>query len=78
MQAAAQAMTGTADGLSPFPHLSLAYGDAHVAYARQRQLLAGDYSGQTIVFDRLAICRSSSHVPISEWVCLEQLPLASA
>lgn len=78
MQAAAQTMTGRADGLSPFPHLSLAYGDAHEAYARQRQLLASDYAEQIIVFDRLAICRSSSHVPISEWVCLEQLPLASA
>ncbi len=76
MQAAAQTMTGTADGLSPFPHLSLAYGDAHEAYARQRQLLASDYAEQTIVFDRLAICRSSSHVPIAEWVVLEQLPLA--
>lgn len=77
MQAAAQAISGMADGLSPFPHLSLAYGDAYEAYARKRQLLAGDYFGRTIVFDRLAICRSSSHIPISEWVCLEQLPLAS-
>ncbi len=76
MQAATQFVTGTAHGLSPFPHLSLAYGDAHEAYAKQRQLLAVDYAEQVIVFDRLAICRSSSHVPISEWVVLEQLPLA--
>ena len=73
---ATQFVTGTAHGLSPFPHLSLAYGDAHEAYAKQRQLLAVDYAEQVIVFDRLAICRSSSHVPISEWVVLEQLPLA--
>jgi hypothetical protein len=76
MQTVTQLLTGTAQGLSPFPHLSLAYGDAHEAYARQRQLLAGDFAEQAIVFDRLAICRSSSHVPIAEWVVLEQLPLA--
>jgi hypothetical protein len=76
MQAATQLMTGTDHGLSPFPHLSLAYGDAHEAYARQRQLLADDFAQKAIVFDRLAICRSSSHVPIAEWVVLEQLSLA--
>jgi hypothetical protein len=76
LQAATQLLTGTAHGLSPFPHLSLAYGEAHDAYARQRQLLAGDFAEQAIVFDRLAICRSSSHVPIAEWVVLEQLSLA--
>ena len=78
MQAASKAITGTADGLSLFPHLSLAYGEAHEAYARQRTLLALDYAEQTMVFDRLALCRSSSHVPIAEWTCLEQLPLAAA
>ena len=76
MQAATQLMTGTAHGLSPFPHLSLAYGDALEAYTRQRQLLAGDYAEQAIVFDRLAICRSSSHVPIAEWLVLEKMTLA--
>ena len=76
MQAAAQAVTGTAEGLSLFPHLSLTYGDKHEAYARQRQQLAVAYAGRDMVFDRLAICRSSSHVPIAEWACLAQLPLA--
>ena len=76
MQAATQLMTGTAHGLSPFPHLSLAYGDALEAYARERRLLAGDFEEQIIVFDRLAICHSSCHVPIADWVVLEQLPLA--
>ena len=78
LQAAAQALTGTAEGLSLFPHLSLTYGDAYEAYAVQRQHLAPAYSGREIVFDRLAICRSSSHVPIAEWTCLAQLPLATA
>ena len=78
LQAATQGITGTSHGLSPFPHLSLAYGEAHEAYARQRPLLAGDYLGRDLVFDRLAICRSSSHVPIAEWTCLDQLPLAAA
>lgn len=76
LQAAAQEITGTSHGLSPFPHLSLAYGDAHEAYARKRPLLADSYSGRELVFDRLAICRSSSHVPISDWVVVAQLPLA--
>jgi len=77
LQAATQLLTDTAHGLSPFPHLSLAYGDALEAYARERQLLAGDFEEQIIVFDRLAVCHSSSHVPIEDWVVLEQLPLAN-
>ena len=76
LQAATQLLTDTAHGLSPFPHLSLAYGDALEAYARERQLLASDFEEQIIVFDRLAICHSSSHVPIADWVVLEQLHLA--
>lgn len=78
MQAASQALTGTAEGLSLFPHLSLTYGDAHAAYAMQRQQLTQEYGGRDIVFDRLAICRSSSHVPIADWTRLAQLPLATA
>jgi hypothetical protein len=69
--------SGTAHGLSPFPHLSLTYGDAYEAYALQRPSLSALYAGGDIVLDRLAICRSSSHVPIEEWTCLTQLPLAS-
>ena len=75
LRRAAQALTHTTLGLSPFPHLSLAYGDAHPDNAKLCDLLAGEFSAQEIVFDRLAIYRSSSHVPISAWECLAQYPL---
>ena len=75
MQGAVQALTRTAEGLSPFPHLSLAYGDAHPDNEKMCALLDREFMAQEIVFDRLALCRSSSHVPIAEWECLAQYPL---
>lgn len=67
MQAAAQAFSQTELGLSPFPHLSLAYGEAHPDNARLCQELADEYVGREIVLDRLSICHSSKKVPIPDW-----------
>ena len=75
LQGAVRAVTGTAKGLSPFPHLSLAYGDAHPDNPRLCDLLAGEFVAREIVFDRLAVCRSASTLPISEWECLAEYPL---
>jgi hypothetical protein len=77
LQQCALHCSGTRRGLPPYPHLSLAYGDPHPDNAGLCTLLAEEFAGQAIVFDRLAICRSSSNVPIAQWECLEQFPLAA-
>jgi 2'-5' RNA ligase len=75
MQAAAQAFSQTEQGLSPFPHLSLAYGDAHPDNVRLCQELADEYVGREMVLDRLSICHSSKSVPIPNWRYLADYPL---
>ena len=77
LQGAVQAFTQTAHGLSPFAHLSLAYGQAGEDHQRARGELSREFAAQEIVFDRLAISRSSSNVPIADWLCLAQYPLTS-
>ena len=77
LQAATQAQSGSSEGLSPYPHLSLNYGPAHPEKARLRQQLAGQYVGQEILFDRLAVTRSSSAVAISQWESLSEQPLGA-
>ena len=76
LQDRVRAFTGTADGLSPFPHLSLAYGTVTDATRRARDDLAQHFTAREIVFDRIAVIRSSKDVPIAEWQVLEQYPLA--
>jgi hypothetical protein len=76
LQRAAQDLSGTAQGLSPFPHLSLAYGPPHPDKLQLCERLSAEFSGQEIRFDRLAICRSSSKLPIADWDCLAQYALA--
>lgn len=75
MQDSARLFTGTAEGLSPFPHLSLAYGTVGPHTVRAREGLAATLAGQEVVFDRLALVRSSKNVPLEEWATLEQYPL---
>ena len=67
MQAAAQTFSQTAQGLSPFPHLSLAYGEPHPDNLRLSQELAAECVGREILLDRLSICLSSKNVPIPDW-----------
>ncbi len=78
LQAATQALSGGSEGLSPYPHLSLSYGPAHPEKARLRQQLAQQFVGQEILFDRLAVTRSSSAVAISQWESLSEQPLGAA
>lgn len=75
MQSETRHFTGTADGLSPFAHLSLAYGAPRPDASRLRETLAGDYAGTEIVFDRLVLARSSKYVPVADWRCLAQYRL---
>jgi len=76
LQGKAQAISGTAAGLSPFPHLSLAYGQPLTAdHTRLREMLSSEFLGQEIVFDRLAISLSSKNVQIADWKCLAQFAL---
>lgn len=78
MQQATQAITRTETGLSPFPHLSLAYGEPQPHIAGLLAPLAAQYEGQELVFDQLALCRSSRNVPINEWCILAHYPLSPA
>jgi len=78
MQQATQSITRTTTGLSPFPHLSLAYGEPHPHIAGLMELLAAQYEGQELVFDQLALCRSSKNVPIDQWCILQSYPLSPA
>ena len=75
LQDRVRAFTGTADGLSPFPHLSLAYGTLTDATRRACDELAQHFTTREIVFDRIALVRSSKDVPIAEWRILEECPL---
>ena len=70
-----RAFIGTADGLSPFPHLSLAYGTVTDATRRARDELAQGFAAREVVFDRIAVIRSSKDVPIAEWRILEEYSL---
>ncbi len=67
LQQASRASAGTATGLSPYPHLSLVYSEPHADNARSAVLLAGEYGGRCITFDRIALVRSSSSIAIADW-----------
>jgi len=70
-----QRISGTTEGLSLFPHLSIAYGlDApHKAPELFREL--STVAPQVLRVDRIAIARSSKNVPIAKWECLAEFPL---
>ncbi len=69
-------LTGSREGLSPFPHLSLAYGALPVRekIARSRPL-AGAVEGRTMVFDRLAVALSGKEVAVEDWRIVATIPL---
>jgi 2'-5' RNA ligase len=75
MQASVQTFTKTATGLSPYPHLSLAYDESQAGTAHWGERLSAEFMAQEIVFDRLSICRSSKTVPIVQWENLAVYPL---
>jgi hypothetical protein len=70
--------TGTRDGVSPYAHLSLAYGATQGDAPALRQALNREFGAQTIVLDRVALCRASSAVEIADWRLLHVQPLRAA
>ena len=76
LQASIRDLSGSPVGLSPYPHLSLVYGPPHPDKPRLCEELSHEFAGQEMLFDRIAICRSSSRVAIADWVCLAQYALA--
>ena len=76
LQAAMQAGSHTDVGMSPFPHLSVAYGDKGPDLADLRQELSDVWLGHEIVLDRLSNCHSAKTVPIADWHYLADYPLA--
>lgn len=60
---------GTTDGLSLFPHLSLAYGLSDEQGKRDAIAELSPMIGRDISFDRVVVARSSKHVPIADWAC---------
>ena len=75
LQRAAQAFSNSADGLSPYPHLSLAYGRVGPHQLALFEALRSRFSGRSITFDRLAVCLSSKDTPIADWKCVADAPL---
>jgi len=79
LQRQAQAWSGMADGLSPYPHLSLAYGEFDGQVQPQRlalfESLRARFAGRRLVFDHLAVCLSSKDTPIADWRCVADVPL---
>ena len=78
LQHQAQILSGTADGLSPYPHLSLAYGQVQPHQLALWEALRLRFAGQRVVFDHLAVCLSSKDTPIADWRCVFHAPLAAA
>ncbi len=77
LQHASHALTSARDGLSPFPHISLAYAEPHPVLEELAQQRRAAFVGREIVFDRLALWRSSSQVAIPDWACIAQFSLQS-
>jgi len=76
LQGEVQAISRTAEGLSPYPHLSLAYGNDYPGIGSLRTSLANEFDSLEIAFDRLAISLSSKVLPIAEWQCLAEYALS--
>jgi 2'-5' RNA ligase len=74
--AAAERASGTRNGLSPFPHVSLAYGTLD---ATRKEALRNSIAARVpaaITFDRLVVALSGSTVGVPSWRALETFALA--
>lgn len=72
-----QSASGSADGLSLFPHLSLAYGISKEAQKLAAINELSSMIGSEIVFDRVVVARSSKDVSISDWACLAEFAFSA-
>jgi len=78
LQSAALAACGMADADAPaHPHLSLAYGEPHPDNAKLCPVLAEQFTGHSIVFDRIALVRSSKDLAVADWTILAEFALCT-
>lgn len=78
LRSTAAALSGTTDGLAPFPHLSLAYGEPADPAVKpallQRHARMVD-ARVALRFDRLVIARSAKSLAVADWSLLESFAL---
>jgi hypothetical protein len=67
--------SGTDVGLSPYAHLSLAYGPTRGDAPALRASLFQQVGAQPLVLDRIALARSGKAVPIEQWSIAHVRPL---
>jgi hypothetical protein len=67
--------SGTEYGLSPYAHLSLAYGPTRGDAPALRETLLREWSAEPLVLDRIALARSGKAVPIEQWELVHVQPL---
>lgn len=70
--------SGTEDGLSPYAHLSLAYGPTQGDASALRVSLMRELGAQPLVLDRVALTRAGKAVPIAQWSLVHVQPLHGA
>jgi 2'-5' RNA ligase len=67
--------SGTEEGLSPYAHLSLAYGPTRGDALALRESLMREWSAAPLILDRIALARSGQAVPIEQWALVHVQPL---
>jgi hypothetical protein len=67
--------SGTDLGLSPYAHLSLAYGPTRGDAPALRTSLYEQFGAEPLVLDRIALARSGKAVPIEQWSLVHVRPL---
>ena len=78
LRSTSAALTATTDGLAPFPHLSLAYGEPADPTTKESLLRRHARmvdARPALRFDRLVIARSAKSLPVAEWSLLESFAL---
>jgi hypothetical protein len=80
LRSTAARLTESELGLSPFPHVSLAYGEPQQPEDKrvfQAGFAARLSEKRTLRIDTLALALSAKNLPIGQWRVLEALPLRS-
>jgi hypothetical protein len=67
--------SGTEEGVSPYAHLSLAYGPTQGDAVALRRSLMRELGDAPLVLDRVALVRAGKAVPIAQWDLVHVQPL---
>jgi hypothetical protein len=70
--------SGTEEGLSPYAHLSLAYGPTRGDAVELRRDLMVELGASPLVLDRVALARAGAALPIAQWQVVHVRPLSGA